>query len=537
MKMMNVTIQTKIILLVLTLITLVIIALSGFFAYLESEEIEDTLGDKALSTATYIASAPTVRDAFQTDNPSEVLQPYAERVREQSGAEFVVIGNESGIRYAHPDEWKIGEEMVGGDNHRALTNGESYVSQAEGTLGPSLRGKAPIRDNMGNIIGVVSVGFLIEDLHAVILERLSLLGLLALAAVFIGTLGAVVLSKSIRKDMYGLEPYQIAHLFRERQAILSAIREGIIAIDKDGCLTLINHSARTMLDLSEPVESRPIKEILPDSVMERVLEHGRPEYNQELPLQGKIFIVNREPIFDNNQIVGVVSTFRDKTEMMEMANTLSDIKRYSDDLRSQNHEYTNKLYALSGYLHLGQTKEAIQLIEEETISQKKQTEVLFSQIKDTTVQAILAGKSGRASEMKVAFDVDQASHLEPLPAHMSQTKIISILGNVIDNALDAAKNSLNPKVTFFVTDIGNDVVFEISDNGPGLPYDADILMEKGFSTKQSIHHKRGYGLTIVGDTVSNLDGMLEFDNKLEGGAFFSIYLPKKPSSHQGGEVS
>ncbi|WP_158734931.1 sensor histidine kinase [Alteribacillus sp. YIM 98480] len=526
---MHVTIQTKIILLILSLIIFVTFTLSGFFAYLESTDIEDSLGDKALSTATYVAGAPTVRDAFQTDNPPSILQPYAERIREQSGAEFVVIGNDNGIRYAHPDEWKIGEEMVGGDNNRALLNGESYVSQAEGTLGPSLRGKAPIRDENGSIIGVVSVGFLIEDLRATILERLSELGLLALSAIVIGTLGAVLLSKSIRKDMYGLEPYQIASLFRERQTILSAIREGIIAINKDGFITMINHSAREMLDFHDPVEGRAIKEILPTSVMERVLEHGRPEYNQELSLKGRVFIINRQPIYDNEEIAGVVSTFRDKTEMMEMANTLSDIKRYSDDLRSQNHEYTNKLYALSGYLHLGQTKEAIQLIEEETMNQDKQTAVIFSQIKDTTVQAVLAGKSGRASEMKIKFEVDSNSQLEPLPEHISQTKIISILGNVIDNALDAAKNSPKPEVNFFVTDIGNDVIFEIIDNGPGLSADVETLMEKGYSTKSG-NIKRGYGLAIIRDTISDLDGMLEFDNQPEGGAIFSIYLPKTPSS-------
>ncbi|MFB4164390.1 sensor histidine kinase [Alteribacillus sp. JSM 102045] len=270
--------------------------------------------------------------------------------------------------------------------------------------------------------------------------------------------------------------------------------------------------------------------------MERVLKHGKPEYNQELSLKGRVFIVNRQPIFDNNEIAGVVSTFRDKTEMMEMANTLSDIKRYSDDLRSQNHEYTNKLYTLSGYLHLRQTKEAIQLIEEETMNQDKRTAILFSQIKDTTVQAILVGKSGRASEMKIKFEVDNASQMEPLPDHMSPTKIISILGNVIDNALDAAKSNPKPEVNFFVTDIGNDVVFEISDNGPGLPAEVDILMKKGFSTKQS-NNKRGYGLAIIRETVSHLNGMLEFDNHPQGGAIFSIYLPKTPSSHKGGEVS
>ncbi|RSL31690.1 sensor histidine kinase [Salibacterium salarium] len=522
---MQVRIQTKVIILILILITFVTVVLSSFFAYIESQDIEESLGDKALSTATYVAGAPVVQDAFETENPTEILQPYAEKIREQSGAEFVVIGDRNGLRYAHPDEWKIGKHMVGGDNERALSNGESYISQAEGTLGPSLRGKTPVRDNNGNIVGIVSVGFLIKDLHATILQRIGMLSLLALAAIGLSTIGAIYLSKSIKKDMYGLEPFQIATLYHERQATLKAIREGIISIDTNGLITMTNDSAKEMLQIDKNVYGIPVTDILPNSVMERVLKHGQPEFNQELSMNGKLFIVNREPIFDNQDIVGVVATFRDKTEMMEMANTLSDIKKYSDDLRSQNHEYSNKLYALAGYLHLGRTEEAIRLIDEETMNQERQTTVLFHQIKDTAVQAILTGKSGRASERKIQFEIDDASQLEPLPGHISQTQLISILGNVIDNAMDASLHDNNPKVIFFVTDIGYDIIFEISDNGPGLPADVPAMMEKGFSTKQG-RNKRGYGLAIIRDTVEELGGMMEFETLEKGGAIFSIYIPK-----------
>ncbi|MFB5664305.1 ATP-binding protein [Alteribacillus sp. HJP-4] len=533
---MRSTIQTKIMILIISLVTFITILLSGFFAVLESKDIEEQLGDKALSTATYIAGSSVVRDAYQLDNPSDELQPYAERIRQQSGAEFVVIGDKNGRRYAHPDEWKIGEKMVGGDNDRALIDGESYISEAEGTLGASLRGKAPVRDEEGNIIGVVSVGFLAEDLRATVLQRMLILGALAASAIIIGVIGAVLLSKSIRKDMYGLEPYQIASLYRERQAILKAIREGIIAIDKAGKITIINNSAREMLGLNKSVKNKFITDVLPNSALERILKSGIPEFNRELPMQGQMYIVNRQPIIENDEIVGAVASFRDKTEMMEMANSISDIKRYSDELRSQNHEYSNKLYALSGYLHLEKWEEAVALIEEEIRLQEKQSFVIFSRIKDTNVQAILAGKSGKASEMKVSFEVEETSELEALPPRIGQAQLISILGNVIDNALDAASQHADPQVIFYVTDIGDDIIFEVSDNGPGLPADLSTLLERGFSTKES-NNKRGYGMAIIQDTVNDLGGMLEFDSHPDGGAVFTIYLPKAQPSDKGGKIS
>ncbi|MFD2706435.1 ATP-binding protein [Salibacterium lacus] len=526
---MRVSIQTKIIVLILSLLTFITVILSGFFAYMEFRDIEDRLGDKALSTATYVAGSPVVQEAFRSPEPSSTLQPYAERIREQAGAEFVVIGNESGIRYAHPDEWKIGRHMVGGDNARALQHGESYISRAEGTLGPSLRGKTPVRNDNGDIIGIISVGFLIEDLRSTVLQRLGILGLLAFLAIGIGTVGAVFLSRSIKNDMYGLEPYQIADLYETRQSTLKAIREGIIAIDTDGKITTMNDSAVDMLGLKSNAEGVPITSILPNSVMKRVLQHGEPEFNQELSMNGKLFIVNREPIYHKNTIAGVVATFRDKTEMMEMANTLSDIKKYSDDLRSQNHEFSNKLYALAGYLHLGKTKEAVQLIEEETVNQEKQASILFHQIKDSVVQAILTGKAGRASEKKVDFQIDETSQLDPLPPHISQSHLISILGNIIDNALEAVSHQDASVVSFFVTDLGRDIVFEVSDNGPGLQVDVTDMLEKGFTTKEGIQ-KRGYGLAIIQETVHDLGGMMEIENGIEKGAVCTVYIPKEEGS-------
>lgn len=160
--MKTVSLQTKILGLIITLILLVTILLTGIIAYIESEETSENIGKRALQVATTISFMPSIKDAFKLDNPEEVIQPIAEKIREKVGAEFIVIGNSESIRYSHPDEWKLGKKMVGGDNARALVHGKYYTSQAIGSLGPSLRGKAPIFNEQGNIIGIVSVGFLVE---------------------------------------------------------------------------------------------------------------------------------------------------------------------------------------------------------------------------------------------------------------------------------------------------------------------------------------------------------------------------------------
>ncbi|WP_059103271.1 ATP-binding protein [Shouchella shacheensis] len=526
---MKISIQTKIIALVAGLISFVTLLLATIFAYLESQDIYDNLGNLALSTAVHIAGSPTIVNAFQSEDPTSILQPYAERVRKDTGAEFVVIGDAEGVRYAHPDTWKIGESMVGGDNDQALVEGEAYISEAKGSRGESLRGKTAIRDEEGNIIGIVSVGFLIQDIRSEIMQRFFMLASMTAGVIGLGIVGSILLSKSIRKDMYGLEPHEIASLFQLRQSTLKAIREGIIAVDAKGKVTMLNDSAREMLGIDDFREGTPIKEIVTDTLVPRVLKHGQPEYDQEFQMRGRIYIVNRQPILQQNEIVGVVCSFRDKTDLIEMANTLSDIKKYSDDLRSQNHEYTNKLYAISGYLYMNRIKEAMALISEETNRQKDEDVALTKNIKDMTVQAILMGKFGKASELKVHFQIDPGSQLDVLPNHMGQTQLISILGNVLDNALEASSYTPHPSVTFFVTDLGDDIVFEVSDNGPGLPADLSTLKQKGFTTKSG-KGKRGYGLAIIDELLTPLEGMMECHSLSDGGALFVIYLPKSLDS-------
>ena len=192
--------QTKILGLVITLIVGIIIILAGIFAFWEKQETEEKMGQLALQAATTLSFMPRIQEAFNREDPSEIIQPIALSIQEEVGAEFVVVGNKDSVRYAHPDSWKIGKRMVGGDNVRALKSGEYYISKAEGTLGPSLRGKAPIISEDGEIIGIVSVGFLIKDINSAIWAKLVDITGISVAVLLIGTAGSYVLARSIRKD-------------------------------------------------------------------------------------------------------------------------------------------------------------------------------------------------------------------------------------------------------------------------------------------------------------------------------------------------
>jgi len=141
---------------------------------MESKQIEENRGRMALQISKTVSVIPTIISAFQTSDPSKTIQLIAEKIRKETGAEFVVIGNKEGIRYSHPLKSMIGKKMRGGDNEKALHNGDYYVSKAKGSLGPSIRGKSPILNKNGDVIGIVSVGFLLEDIqHQILKKRLE----------------------------------------------------------------------------------------------------------------------------------------------------------------------------------------------------------------------------------------------------------------------------------------------------------------------------------------------------------------------------
>jgi len=523
----RVSLQTKLLGLIISLLIFVIVFLTGTFSYFESKQTEQHIGQLALQVATTISLMPDIRDAFELEDPSQVIQPIVEQIRQKVGAEFITVGNKDSIRYSHPQEWKIGQKMVGGDNDRALLHGEYYTSKAVGSLGPSLRGKAPIFDDEGNIIGIVSVGFLLEDIRSVIIGKLVRYGIIALIVLVLGISGGILLARNIRKDILGLEPHQIASLYRERNAILNSVKEGIIAVDGRGNITMINNAAKNVLGILDDPINQPIHAVIPNPEMQRMLQSDAPVSDQEVILKDKVVIVNKVPIVEKGKIVGVVASFRDRTEIAEMVSTLSEVRKYSEDLRAQTHEFTNKLYAISGLLQLGEYEEAIDFIQKESSAHRIQNRILFEQIHDHKVQAILLGKLGKASEHKITFTIDPNSFLQPLPKHVDLSRLIAILGNIIDNAFEEVmRNGGKKEVTFFATDIGNDIVFEVADSGGGIRFEneADIFAA-GYSTKPG--KNRGFGLAIVKQVVSDLQGTIEITNTRGGGAVFTVFIPKE----------
>ena len=291
--------RTQMILFVGTLVVLMLAIQGAYLNQRYAQVIEHQIGQRALAVAKTVAEIPELVAAFDIAEPATVIQPIAEAVRVQTGATFVVVGNRESIRYSHPLPDRLGQRMVGEDNEPALERGEAYVSRATGSLGPSIRGKVPVFDGEGGIVGVVSVGFLADEIEQRVAEALVPNRVLMVLVALLGLGGAVWIASRFKRVILGLEPHEIARRLEEKDAILESIHEGIVAVNAEGDITLLNHAARRFLPddalALDPV-GRPVRDVLPKSRLTEVLENGEAQFDSETWIGDQLVVVNRVPI-------------------------------------------------------------------------------------------------------------------------------------------------------------------------------------------------------------------------------------------------
>lgn len=529
-KLRNISLQTKLMLLIFTLFLIVILVLGTVFNSIISNSIEEQIGKRALGVAETIAVIPAVRSAFRLRDPEEILQPLAEEIQQKTGAQFIVIGNTESIRYTHPNPEQIGKHMVGGDNSLALEDGLSYISHSEGTLGPSIRGKTPVFNDENEIVGIVSVGFLNVEVNQITQQYKNKIILLLFLFLCISIVGAYLIAKEVKRAIFGLEPREIGLLFEERNAILQSIHEGIIAINEQGFISTINEAAYNILHIEpqKDVNKKHILDILPNTKMLQVLEDGKNQFNQELTIDENQIIASRIPILTNGKVTGVVASFRKKTDIEQLSKELSQVQQYAEVLRSQTHEYSNKLYTISGLIQLKSFEEALDLINMETRDYQDLIHFLLDAVPDKLISAILLGKYTRAHELHVNFRINKESSLRDIPTNFQREKLVTILGNLLDNAFEAVLESPSRKkdVHLFMTDLGTDYIFEIDDSGIGITDDNEKdLFTKGFSTKNG--EDRGHGLHLVKQAIQFLNGYITVSESALGGLSFVVVIPKE----------
>src|SRR3954453_18175090 len=391
--------STQILLLQVAIILLTVSAGFSVSLWHTRKQIDEQEGRQSPAIARSVASMPAVRDAFALPHPERVIDPIAERIRHRTRAAFIVVANREGIRYSHPDKSKIGQK-ISTDPSIALS-GKEFVGVQTGTLGRSVRAKTPVYGPSGNVIGLVSVGVLESAVTARLLSDLPVILIPPLLGLGLGVLGSLLLARRIKRQTFGLEPNEIATLLEQREAVLHGIREGTIATDRNGRVTLVNDEARRLLSLDRDVLGSALVDIVPAGHVREVMAGRIDEPHQGVLGDDHVLVVTRVPVSVRGKTLGAVVTLRDRTELETLMRELGEVQSLADALRAQEHEFAHKRHGGPGLIEVGRHDEAVSFIKESSLVHQALVGSILERVGDPILVGLLLGKAAVASERGV----------------------------------------------------------------------------------------------------------------------------------------
>ncbi|HEY3368691.1 MAG TPA: sensor histidine kinase [Symbiobacteriaceae bacterium] len=508
-RLKNWRMQTKIIFLAAVIILTVLLATAPAVLYLVAGSTERQMGARALDIARTLSVNPPLQEAFYSTAPIERIAPLADQVRRLTGADFVIVMDRGGRQFSHPLPGYLGKATAGLDYGPTLMEGRQFYTRLQVEHTPALAGLAPVYGRDGELVGLVSVGFYLQELSALTWRLGGQIAATAAVGLLIGVGGSLLLAGHIKRQMYGLEPPQIAGLLDERTTVLQSVREGIIAVDAEERITVANQEARRIIGFEGDPVGRPVRDLVPQSRLHEVLESGQAQYDQEMILGGRVVVANRVPLRHEGRVVGVVASFRDRTELNRLASELTAARRYSDALRAQAHEFNNRLHAVAGLVQLGATDEAVEYILRTQGQHQSLLDLLARTVPDPLVGAIILGKYNRAAELHVRLEMDPASRFAQAPEDLGPDLLVTVLGNLMDNAIEAVQALPEEQrwVRVLLDDQGPAVRITVTDGGPGVPPALQQqIFTDGFSTKAPTG--RGFGLALVSLLVTQAGGRI-----------------------------
>ncbi|OUN23224.1 diguanylate cyclase [Flavonifractor sp. An82] len=508
------------------IVVIVSIALSlagTLYFTLRSEQ--RALDNNLLNSASILSRVPLLRETLQGAYTVEELADYLDETTElTSDIDLILVGDTRSTLIYVPDRSLIGTAYSGVAQADALAGAAPYTSNETGPMGSDHSAYASVRDEAGDVIGFVIVGVYFRSMALVGLGTALRLLAVGVVAAVLGCLLAMRLSRSIKRSLMGYEPDAFARQFHQREDILDALEEGILAIDGEEKVIFLNAAAAEMLSMDRKTAlGRPLHQVYPRSTLDRVLRTGQAEYNVSMQsLKNIRVLADRLPIREDGKLAGAVSIFRNRTELTRMADDLTGVRHMVEAMRAYTHEFMNKLHVILGLLQIGEPEKAQQYIMDTTRTQREAVSRIMSQIRQPSVAALLVGKTSRANELGIRLRLDWESALSEESPWLPPEAYVTILGNLIENAIEGLNQSrcTTKEISVSIREGEDSLLLCVEDTGPGIPAELrETLFQRGVSTKG---RSRGTGLSLVHEVVEAYHGEIRVES--ESGVGTSFFL-------------
>ena len=479
---------------------------------------------RALTLAKAISVMPDVIYLVETGDRNHQIPKLALVIASRTSASYIVITDRNGVRLSHPNPALIGQRV---DDAQDALAGASTTTFNKGSLGLSANGRTPIFDANHKVIGIVSAGYLTYTFSGEVKHLQNSFIFLGFGIIFLGFILAEILARTLKNRRMESELIEVTSKYQEREAMLHAIKEGVITLSPDRKILLINDEAMRLLDLKKQVVGQAIDAVLPQGRLLDLIEGETLQGDDEIVLNENFSLrINTRPVRHLGRQIGHVITLRDRTEHIGLMREIDSITNLTNALRAQQHEYANRIHALTGLIELGRFDDARKYLGEISNMDADLAEKLTDRIANQTVTALLLAKVAIAREKGVALEIDPQTSLDDIS--LDSNAQITVIGNLIDNALDAVAGTTDGQVRLTLeSSLSNTKIITVRDNGIGLPEPRpDVVFQDGFSTKVSEGSShRGLGLAIVSRLVKQSGGTITCYNNR--GAVFVVEIPTK----------
>lgn len=498
---------TQAIALQILVIGLVVLAGSGLALVDARQDADAAARQQVVAIATALADSPSTAAAIESGRATEILQPVTEAVRTNTDIAFITVMSPDGTRFTHTDPKQIGGHYLG--SIEPALRGETFTEVYTGTLGPSIRTIVPVRDGSGSIIGLVSAGITQQTLVERWRSQWPTIAAVGVGALAISLVGVWAIRRRLLRQTHGLRPDELRVMYEHHDAILHSVSEGLIVLDRSG-VALVNDEARRLLGLPPGPVAR--------SDLPEFLRSYNPGARDEVHVtDDRVLVVNRsqvESMRTNDAHISEVVTIRDRTELQGALGELTTLQVLTDSLRSHAHEAANKLHTVITMVEMGRTDEAVTFATNELELSQQLVDRLSTDVGEPALVALLLGKTAQADERGIELSVTEDTHLpsntDGVP--LSGQEMITVLGNLIDNAMDACDRE-DPWVEVTVSQDDHTLLIRVADSGPGMDAaNFEKAMRRGYSTKPGAdagHH--GLGLALVAQVVKRHNGTLTAD--------------------------
>ena len=504
-----------------------VVLTSTVVAYREAQQaVRESAEQETTAIVASLADSPLVVDAVRGSDPTAVLQPYVEQVRADTGTSFITVLAPDRTRYTHPDPAEIGRPFRG--TIAPALAGDTFTETYTGTLGPSVRATGPVLDADGQVLALVSAGLTVDEIGEDLAAAVPGIAGTAAATTAVGALGSWALSRRVRRQTHGLSPAALARMAEYHHAALHAVREGLLLVDGERRVQLANDEARRLLGIDGDPAGRHLSELGLPAELTATLSRQDTVVDEVHVTGSRVLVVNQAGARPSGRSAGSVVTLRDHTDLQALTGELDSVRAFAEALRAQAHEAANRLHTTVSLVELGRTQEAVEFATAQLAAAQRLTDRVVDGVDEPVLAALLLGKAATAHERGVALEIDPATAVRS--TGIPGGDLVTIIGNLLDNAIDAALAGDPPReVQLALWEEDDRLEIRVEDTGPGLSADGlHRAFERGWSTKEAAGAApaglgRGLGLALAASAVRRNGGTIGV--RPGPGAEFRISLP------------